>query len=175
MIASSTIYFLSANSPLIQAISTLVLVAVTAVYTSLTRSAVKEARKTRQDLQLPIIKLGVQGIVEMSNSGPAIDFHFENLGHGLALNMELVLPCVIENNVVEIGNLDKKEELFSRIYLAPLDDQKLSDLADEEKIIFAQYDDIFGRKIKTKAKFSYDLGASFIDFSITDWRIILPK
>ncbi len=143
--ASTTLQFLNANSGAIQAIATVILVIVTYWYARLTRSAVSEASSARLDARLPIIDpLELRGPIKNTQTGERLEIHLKNIGYGPALDVRLVLPNGVQQ---DIGNLAEEETGWYGIPMQQNELQKIADLPKLKRTINIKYFDVFSREV----------------------------
>lgn len=168
--------YLDVHSGAIQALATVILVAITFYYSFLTKQAVKEATNTRKDARLPIIRVGINGPNSAISSGNIIEkyvsFQLKNVGYGIARSITI---SISDKHPVVIRSLDTdKEWVGSKIILKDEEIDKIDSLPSDQKIITVSYKDIFSREIKTIAHFENTHQEEWPTFTVTDWELILP-
>lgn len=164
--------YINQYSSAIQAIFTVILVLTTIYYAWQTKKTVKEAENSRKDSRLPIIRVEMQGPIMHYKDKKYIFLSFENIGYGLARNINILFP---NKEITALENLNISEKGSIEIDLLSGEDIKINELPEDKKVITIEYDDIFGRKIKTEAKFAHNHRGDWIEFDVIDWQPILPK
>lgn len=172
MSASSTIQFLNSNSGAIQAIATVVLVAITAYYAIQTKFAVNEASNARKDVRLPIIRVGIVGPFNDAN-GKMFRIPLKNVGYGIARRISISFP---RGETSLVRSLDEGMEHSAYITLSKEDYDGIAGFPDSKKIVNVEYLDIFSRKMRTVAEFVIEKN----DNGKTEWRVahwnpVLPE
>ena len=175
--ATTTLSFLNTNSGAIQAISTIILVAVTIYYSYQTRQTVKETANTRKDTRLPIIRVGMRGPIgggydTQSRPQKHIRLFFENIGYGLALNIKFSFA---NKEFITIENLNIGEKTDFQLKLEFNEEEIINNLLEHEKKILTVYTDIFGRTINTLSYFKHNHRGDWIEFDISSWHPNIPK
>jgi len=175
--ASTILYFLNVNSGVIQAVSTVVLVAITLFYALQTKNAVKEAINARLDARLPLIEpLEMRGPIKDSDLGETLELHIANIGYGPALDVRLVLP---DGESHDIDNLPEGEKRWYQIVLKEGEASKIATLPNINKTLYIKYYDVFGREIVTWALLNVknysNASQSWFDFSIGAWHLLIPN
>ena len=168
-IVSATISFLDAHGTAVQAISTVLILFVTAYYAWQTWSTVREIRKQRKDSTLPFV---IAEAFEISDKETGQEFYcveakLKNLGKGAALN---VLIHFMEEDSEEVATSSRhllpylyegqKDDLHIHITKTELDNLEFVEEENGEVCAhidcLISFEDIYGRRHSVRQNFQYE-------------------
>ena len=179
---STIIYFLNNNSSAIEAVSTAVLVMVTIYYAIQSRKTVVEITKQRQDNLLPLI---IAESFEVSfvhgSDNCCIEAVLKNIGKGPAFNLlveffdaETQNQVISSNHYLPYLYYEQKDTLHIHV---PKDEINNLRFQQKEKgplvtflVCSIKFEDIYKRKIETKANFSYEKKSSVMKPMLGDFE-----
>lgn len=153
----------------IQAIATLVLVVITF-------RSIKEAENTRKDTRLPIVKFDIRGPINYGNENQYIEFSAENVGYGLAFDVELNFTF---NKIgpISMGNIEAGSK---RDFRHEISDDELEAFSKATKfwdVVSLSYKDTFDRTLLTFATLfdeNQNTSRKWPDIKVSKWRVTLP-
>ena len=139
----TTSEIISSSSSVVQACATFVLVGVTIYYAYQTKKTVNIMDRNSKESFLPIIMIGIN---RSDSNEHTLNVTLENVGKGLAKRpVKLIFPGVapIFINSIPVGGEGKASIAYNIGYIL--------NLPENERKFNVEYQDIFGRNIKTEA------------------------
>ena len=162
--------FLNAYSALIQAIATVVLVALTLYYVKQAKKSATELERTRKAAFIPLLSVDMEATTARS-----LTVSVKNIGHGLAQHPKVSLPFEEAKRVGE--SLEPGGSgivTFENVGIP-----EILELPELERKLRVEYGDIFGRVVVTEAVLVADIPEdgelTKETISVADWRIIQPE
>lgn len=163
--------FLNAYSALIQAVATVVLVALTTYYVGQARKSASELERTRKSEVMPMLAVRVEG-----RDPHTLDVYLTNVGRGAALYPRVSAPFVQEKLAGE--NIPPGGENVL-VTLERVGTPEILELPEDKRVLSIKYKDIFGNNIISEALLmseKTDGGESSKEgLTIYDWKVIFPE
>lgn len=162
------LHYIEERESLILGLSTIVLVVVT-------YAALREAANNRKDVRLPIVKCDIKGPIDTHHPDKQyLSFHAENIGYGLALDVELDFMYA-DLPKVRFGTVEPGAKKHFNMKIAEEKLEEIRAVHQFTDVMVLRYKDVFGRSIKTEVEiFDENADKQWIDLAVKSWKVDLP-